>query len=309
MEYSLTSNDREKYATYTRDSITGLDYAVNRYYWSQWGRFTSPDPYGGSMDPASPQSLNRYAYTQNDPVTGVDQEGLDSGCGFCVIWGPFPTTPTIPPIGGTSGGGTGGGPCIEVASRVLIDPQFRPCGGVPGGGGGGSGATSTDQMARTLLRKRLQSLAFSHCNKVFSSVIGSYSAKDFSSEISSTEFYDVTNPTVANLTQNQVSGNGNSTQLGNSLNPNDPVAATVLGGTSAPVLLGADFFSNSNPTFQGNVLFHELIHAYTEWDDAEIYSSFQKYGLVDPGYGNTDAISAWVSTDCRSTPTSNTWWN
>jgi YD repeat-containing protein len=35
-EYATTANDREKYATYTRDSITGLDYAMNRYYSSQW---------------------------------------------------------------------------------------------------------------------------------------------------------------------------------------------------------------------------------------------------------------------------------
>jgi len=39
VEYTTTANDREKYATYTRDSITGLDYAMNRYYSSQWGRF------------------------------------------------------------------------------------------------------------------------------------------------------------------------------------------------------------------------------------------------------------------------------
>jgi RHS repeat-associated protein len=48
VEYTLTANDREKYATYTRDSATGLDYAMNRYYASQWGRFLSPDPYGAA---------------------------------------------------------------------------------------------------------------------------------------------------------------------------------------------------------------------------------------------------------------------
>jgi len=49
-EYTPTTvNDREKYATYTRDSVSGLDYAANRYYSSQWGRFLSPDPYAGSL--------------------------------------------------------------------------------------------------------------------------------------------------------------------------------------------------------------------------------------------------------------------
>ena len=57
VEYTATANDREKYATYTRDSVTGLDYAMNRYYSSQWGRFLSPDPYGGEREPAYPPNL------------------------------------------------------------------------------------------------------------------------------------------------------------------------------------------------------------------------------------------------------------
>ncbi len=76
IEYSLTANDREKYATYTRDSITGLDYAVNRYYWSQWGRFISPDPSSKSIRRRNPQSWNRYAYAGDDPVNQFDPTGL-----------------------------------------------------------------------------------------------------------------------------------------------------------------------------------------------------------------------------------------
>ena len=61
VEYSpLTANDREKYATYTRDSVTGLDYAMNRYYASQWGRFLSPDPYIKSVELGDPGTWNRY---------------------------------------------------------------------------------------------------------------------------------------------------------------------------------------------------------------------------------------------------------
>ena len=40
-QYSNSPNDTEKYATYTRDSLTKLDYAMNRYYSSIWGRFLS----------------------------------------------------------------------------------------------------------------------------------------------------------------------------------------------------------------------------------------------------------------------------
>ena len=53
---------------------TGLDYAANRYYSSQWGRFLSPDPYGGSISPRNPQTWNRY----RDPVNGADPLGLYS---------------------------------------------------------------------------------------------------------------------------------------------------------------------------------------------------------------------------------------
>jgi RHS repeat-associated protein len=78
VEYTpQTVNDREKYATYTRDSVTGLDYAMNRYYSSVWGRFLSPDPYGKSVGPGNPQSWNRYGYAGNDPVNHNDPSGLD----------------------------------------------------------------------------------------------------------------------------------------------------------------------------------------------------------------------------------------
>ena len=52
-------NDQEKFATYTRDSATGLDYANQRYSSSIIGRFTRPDPYG-SASVGNPQSWNRY---------------------------------------------------------------------------------------------------------------------------------------------------------------------------------------------------------------------------------------------------------
>ncbi len=38
-------NDQVKFATYTRDSATSLDYADQRYYGSTFGRFMTPDPY------------------------------------------------------------------------------------------------------------------------------------------------------------------------------------------------------------------------------------------------------------------------
>jgi RHS repeat-associated protein len=81
-EITSTSNDREKFATYTRDSYTGLDYADQRFYASTYGRFNAPDPDSGSADPSAPGSWNRYSYTLGDPVNGNDPSGLDSN--FCL---------------------------------------------------------------------------------------------------------------------------------------------------------------------------------------------------------------------------------
>ncbi|HEV2278286.1 MAG TPA: RHS repeat-associated core domain-containing protein [Acidobacteriaceae bacterium] len=86
-EITSTSNDREKFGTYTRDSYTGLDYAQNRYYASSYGRFNTPDPFGGSIKATDPGSWNRYSYTRGDPVNRNDRTGL-CDADICVdAWG------------------------------------------------------------------------------------------------------------------------------------------------------------------------------------------------------------------------------
>ena len=73
-------NDQVKFATYTRDSATGNDYADQRYYTSTLGRFMTPDPYNASVGPGDPGSWNRYAHTRGDPINRQDPSGLDD-CG------------------------------------------------------------------------------------------------------------------------------------------------------------------------------------------------------------------------------------
>jgi RHS repeat-associated protein len=70
------ANDAEKFATYTRDSVSGLDYAMNRYYNSVISRFMTADPDGHSASVYLPQSWNRYGYSQGDPVANYDPTGL-----------------------------------------------------------------------------------------------------------------------------------------------------------------------------------------------------------------------------------------
>jgi len=65
---SATTNNKEKFATYYRDSETGLDYADSRYHQPGQGRFLTPDPAGNG--------LNWYAYAGGDPVNHYDPNGL-----------------------------------------------------------------------------------------------------------------------------------------------------------------------------------------------------------------------------------------
>ena len=70
------ANDQEKFATYTRDAVSGLDFAVNRYYSAGLGRFMSADPYSSTAGSREPQGWNRYPYAQGDPVNHYDPKGL-----------------------------------------------------------------------------------------------------------------------------------------------------------------------------------------------------------------------------------------
>jgi RHS repeat-associated protein len=67
---------RQQFTGYERDNETGLDYAQARYFSSNHGRFTTPDPLIASGRPALPQSWNRYAYVLNNPLRNVDPTGL-----------------------------------------------------------------------------------------------------------------------------------------------------------------------------------------------------------------------------------------
>src|SRR6266568_1364805 len=64
-----------KFTGKERDAESGLDNFGARYDSSSMGRFMSPDPMGGH--PQDPQTLNRYAYVRNNPVSLTDPTGLD----------------------------------------------------------------------------------------------------------------------------------------------------------------------------------------------------------------------------------------
>jgi len=73
---SSTDGEAEAQKTYIgeySDDETGLSYLNARYYNPETGRFLSQDPWGG--DYYDPQSLNKYSYARNNPITYNDTGG------------------------------------------------------------------------------------------------------------------------------------------------------------------------------------------------------------------------------------------
>ncbi len=125
--YGQTDANRQKYGLTERDDATGLDHTWWRKLESFSGRWTSPDPYARSMRVANPQSFNRYAYVQNDPVNFVDPSGL-YWAQSCSLWAWFDVTDPKHPKQVSD-------PWVQCTTYWVDD--FLPFGGGGGGGGGG----------------------------------------------------------------------------------------------------------------------------------------------------------------------------
>lgn len=75
--YASGTTTKWQFTSYERDGGTnesGNDYAMFRYHVNRLARFNAPDAIAGSI--ADPQSLNRFAYTRNDPANLIDPLGL-----------------------------------------------------------------------------------------------------------------------------------------------------------------------------------------------------------------------------------------
>ncbi|MEK6406896.1 MAG: RHS repeat-associated core domain-containing protein, partial [Acidobacteriota bacterium] len=120
------TQEKHHFTSYERDGESGTDYAMNRQYSQNVGRFMRVDPYGGSYDYQNPQSANRYIYGENDPVNTVDPTGLLLGIGqfgFCShpIWGAFFChVPLIPPDAGRKSPGDKPLACGDWVSRFVF---------------------------------------------------------------------------------------------------------------------------------------------------------------------------------------------
>jgi len=126
---------------------TNLYDFIFREYRTAHGRWSSPDPAGmGAVEPANPQSWNRYAYVLNNPTGLVDPLGLKWVCHQ--VWGSGAWIDT--------GSGTPvytGSQALQICYYVPDVPDSVIVNGSNGGGngqttnGGGSGGGGAADMA------------------------------------------------------------------------------------------------------------------------------------------------------------------
>jgi RHS repeat-associated protein len=75
---SYADEDNLHYAGTERDAESGTEHAQFRNYDSAQGRWLAPDPDRASYDFSNPQSLNRYTYVSDNPLSLLDPRGTDS---------------------------------------------------------------------------------------------------------------------------------------------------------------------------------------------------------------------------------------
>ncbi len=68
------NKDDEGFTGHVDDAATGLTYMQARYYDPVIGRFLSNDPVGFAKGGTG--YFNRYAYTMNNPINGIDPDGM-----------------------------------------------------------------------------------------------------------------------------------------------------------------------------------------------------------------------------------------
>lgn len=79
--YNTSGTSDASFTGQDQDTLAGLYTFLYRHYNPSSGRWISPDPAGWNVfEPEDPQSLNRYAYVKNQPLTYLDADGQSAVC-------------------------------------------------------------------------------------------------------------------------------------------------------------------------------------------------------------------------------------
>jgi RHS repeat-associated protein len=298
---SQLPNDTVKFATYTRDSATGLDYADQRYYTGGVGRFMNPDPYRASAssvnNPTDPATWNRYAYVGGDPINRADPGGQ------CWIEVPHGEPIYIPCQDPFSPGGSNSGQAQRRApySEANAESQTR------GGRSGSRPGIKSKKQAPDTLNHALLNMS-PHCKQVLPVV------EELGAVGSEVTYYDARPEADGNMSYDDLFGSGG------------PVTLATLDGTldadawvprqGITVILGSSFFSQSGDR-QEQTLLHEVLHVdfnlkfgYDKGTDAAIVAYYNARDALNAMYpalapltlGPSVVLDLWLRSDCPSPP-------
>jgi RHS repeat-associated protein len=278
------TNGQEKFATYTRDAETGLDYAYQRYYTAGLGRFMTPDPYkaagasiGGVSNAGDPQSWNTYAYVEGDPINGFDPTGeflMLPQIDWNLLWlSMYMIGPQQP-------------------HRVPTDPPDVP------------GRTHIQNKGRftSALKDYLRNGLSKNCLNWLG---GNLSA--LLTAASKINFYDATTD-PGNVYMFGDPNGSPSDEAGDFAAVNKTttsVARTLRGPSGAPtynVVVFGDFYGTADAAtdywFQAETLAHEFVHAYKKKDDVQLDQTLE----LKPPFSGANASTTfdmWFSGGCN----------
>jgi len=286
------------------DMETGLISYKYRSYNPVLGRWMSPDPSGERYaNLKNPQTLNTYAYVANNPLKYTDLLGLeacddggcdgddDDDCTLCDAIIPDDTSD-----------GNGGDYTIVVPGDTVVvtadpDPDIDPdplpyeeVDLIPEPPSGGASKTLSPTQLSTRFEKA-KSLV-DNCLGIFSKkitsgyVVGGFSKTDFDNRMTNLNTY-IQKPDTSD-------GSNEASTL--------PASVPI---DQRKITLYADYYYDTSDR-QSAVLVHEMLHLYTGWTDANIFSVFQYSGMTQNevkqyiDFHNTDGITTWILRGCHS---------
>ncbi len=156
--YGSPGQLRHKFTGKERDTESGMDYFLARYYSGPMGRFLSVDPGNAGAGLADPQTWNAYAYVRNNPTGNVGPDGRIIETAFDVF---SLVTGAVSFVSNVQEGNVGAAALDAVG--VVADAAAVVLPGIPGGAGAGlkafraggraadalSGATKVADVAQT----------------------------------------------------------------------------------------------------------------------------------------------------------------